>query len=100
MSAPSHFRSKQEHCRVLQNFSRVLNEFLHFSVLAGKQRVLSQVILTSLEKKMCYQSDVKNYLQTRGANQLESKIKNSDGIKNNVNKEVHVNTERRLNNSA
>lgn len=49
---------------------------------------------------MCYQFDVKNYLQTYGANRLESKINNLDGIKNNVNKEVHVDTKRRLNNSA
>lgn len=74
--------------------------FFTFLYWQESNGVLSQIILTSLEKKMCYQFDVKNYLQTRGANQLESKIKNSDGIKNNVNKEVHVNTERRLNNSA
>lgn len=65
MSASSHFRSKQEHCGVLQNFPRVLNGFLHFYGLAGKQHVLSQTILTSLEKKMFYKSVVKNYLQTQ-----------------------------------
>lgn len=76
MSASSHFRSKQGHCSVLQNFPRVLNRFRHLSVMAGKQHVVSQTILTSLGKKMFYKFDVKSYLQMHAANQHESKIKN------------------------
>lgn len=49
---------------------------------------------------MCYKFDVKNCLQTHRANQLESKIKTQDGIKNAANKEAQVNTARRLNNLA
>lgn len=41
MSASSRFRSKQEHCGVLQNFSRVLNGFLYSGALAGKQHAVS-----------------------------------------------------------
>lgn len=51
MSASSRFRSKQEHCGVLQNFSRVLNGFLYFGALAGKQRAVSQTILSFLGKR-------------------------------------------------
>ena len=42
---------------------------------------------------MFYTFDVKNYLQTHGANQLGSKIKNLHGIRNGVGKEAQVNIE-------
>lgn len=53
MSASSYFRSKQEHCGVLQNFPRVLNGFPHFCVLVGEQHVMLQTILTFAGKKRC-----------------------------------------------
>lgn len=96
MSASSRFRSKQEHCGVLQNFPRVLKGFLYSGVLAGRQHTVSQTILSLLEKRCSTNLVWKTVYKRMQPISLNLKLKISMALKMPKTKKYKLAQKRRL----